>query len=822
MKSAKYVLKGLAVVCAALVVIWVGIAQAQYNPDQIPVATNSRALIQNSWNNMGISGGNQDWVRGAFRNDFPSNGVGIGSYGIVLSQFTSNQKSQHYNSYRVSGGEGIWILTPDGKISVTGPRMTSWVRDYIRAIPYDPKGKPEETWGVNSQIATLSPGITNTALSNYWPGVIPTDIGSLYANQLKGDLTAPAHIANYKLHGYIQDPKVPEETIIAQWTNSKQGITTTRRVHNWSNPDFDKFYLMDLTFTNSGDFNGDGVEDAPGQTKTQDGVYIAFENAEVSGAMENLESYGWDFWTNDGGWQPDDIHFYSDAGNYAGALKGMNLKTSITRDSDNPLTSWDDTGGPFYASRVATAYNILQTEGQMRAPSTFGFAPVAFRDAGASHTFNDLDKGKYVQPTGEQPIAAKWWKVRTKSDFDDLYPENATEAQLRNFMFTPGVMDNPNEASTDDRSKHYMYAQVYGPYTLKPGESAKIVVAFAAGHPSQMKADPKQGMGTMDILTWDRADVPVETKQAEMKTLGEQALAENVKLARFAYEANLQVPAAPTNTFIPGEWLTSSPNSHQQVSWVDNADRAVNPYYAAADVVGYRVYRSTWFNWGPWELRDVVTKGQSGSSVTGNWTYANGKYTYEDMESAAGFQYHFSVRPFASGHAAWTSGNKSLADIPVARVRGNVTKGYESGWGPSTARNYDGDERRPFTPATAQADRLERQIKMVPNPYFVDGKHTYPNSRMIRMVNVPQKCKIYIYSESGDLVEKLQQNETVNYNAFGAQVPKTVANKGEVGFRQVTWNLTGEVSTGIYYFVVVDEMPGSEGKVQRGTFVVIK
>ncbi|OGG53142.1 MAG: hypothetical protein A3F84_25275 [Candidatus Handelsmanbacteria bacterium RIFCSPLOWO2_12_FULL_64_10] len=813
---------GLAAACVLLAVV--GVAQAQYNPDTVPLASNSRALIQNSWNNMGISGCNQDWVRGAMRNDFPANGVtGPGYYGIVLSQFSSNQKSQHYNSYRVSGGEGIWIVTPDGKMSITGPRMTSWVKDYVRAIPYDPKGAPEEKWGVSNIMGSLSPSLNDIALSNYFPGVGITDIGSLYANQMKGDLTAPALIGNYRLHGYIVDPKLPEETVIARWTNTKQGITTTRRVYNWSNPDFDKFYLMDLTFTNSGDFNGDGKEDNPGQTKTLDGVYFAFENAEVPGAMENLEAYGWDFWVNDvtNFLGPDDITLYTDASNYAGAFKGLGLKTSISRDSDHPLSFWDDTGGPFYKARVPTAYDILQTEGQLRAPSTYGFAPIAYRNAGASHTFNYLDKGKYVDPVGDQPFAVKWWKVRSKSDFDDLYPENASEAQLRTFMFTPGIMDNPNEANPDDR-KMYIYAQVYGPYTLQPGESAKLIFAVAAGHPSQLKPDSKQGMGVMDIVAWDRSEDPVTTKQNEMKTLGEKALLENIQLARFAYEANLQVPAAPTNTYIPGDWLTASPDAHQQISWIDAADRAVNPYYNEADVLGYRVYRSTWFNWGPWELRDVIEKGKAGQSVTGKWTYADSKYTYEDLESAAGFEYHFSVRPYAKGHAAWTSGNKSLADIPVARVRSNVTKGYESGWGASTARTYDGDNRRPFQPPTPEGDRLERKVTVVPNPYFVDGKHQYPNSKMLRFVNLPQKCKIYIFSESGDRIETLQQNETIIYDVFGNAVPKTAGKKGERNFSQVAWNLSGDIMTGIYYFVVVNEMPGYEGKTQRGAFVVIK
>lgn len=811
-----------ATVAAALLIacgVWAETAQAQSAPGSVPFSENSRALIRNDWNNVGISGGNPDVNRGGSRNDYPNNGTGPGSYGTELAS-TGDGASQHYNGYRISGGEGIWILTGDGKISVTGPRFTAWVQNYIRPVPYDPKGNPEEKWGVPNPLKGLwKGGGSEPALSNYWPGVQPLDLGSLYFNKLDPDRTPPALIANYELNGYIVDPTIPEETIIARWTNTKQGITTTRRVYNWSNPDFDDFYIWDLTFTNNGDFDGDGKEDKPGQTKTQENVYIAFDNSEVVGALGNLQAYGWDFYVTPDGL--DDIYFYTDAANYTGAFKGLNLKTSMIRDSDNPLTSWDDTGQPFYASRWPTLYVVGQTNEQLLESSTYGFAPIAYRDSGPSHTFNDLDKGKYVQPQGEQPYAARWWHTRSKADFDDPHPENNTEEQMRNTMFASGIKDNPNEANPDD-AKMYVYAQVYGPYTLKPGESAKLVMVFAAGHPSQMRSDPKQGMGTMDIVGWDRLHEPLDKMQREFKTLGEQALLENIRLARFAYEANYQVPAAPTNTFIAADELTSSPNAHQQISWIDKADRAVNPYYKEQDVIGYRVYRSTWLNWGPWELWDVIEKGKSGQTINGKWTYANGRYTYEDLDSVAGFEYHYSVRPYARGHATWSGGGKALADIPVARVRTNVTKGYESGWGPSTARSLDGDLRRPFQPATAETDQLQRQVRVVPNPYVIDGKHQYPNSNYLRFVNVPRKCKIYIYSASGDRVQTIDQDETTVWGPEGTRIPKTDAQKGEATFTQFTWNLAGEIATGFYYFVVVSETPGSEGKIQRGAFVVIK
>jgi hypothetical protein len=35
-------------------------------------------------------------------------------------------------------------------------------------------------------------------------------------------------------------------------------------------------------------------------------------------------------------------------------------------------------------------------------------------------------------------------------------------------------------------------------------------------------------------------------------------------------------------------------------------------------------------------------------------------------------------------------------------------------------------------------------------------------------------------------------------------------------------NMSGEMQTGLYYFVVISEVAGSAGRTQRGSFVVVK
>lgn len=796
----------------AVATVWVEPAQAQYDPNAMPKSNNLRSLIVNSWSNLGQSGGNQEWGRGNKRNAYPHNGTGAGSFGAVLSQFTSNQKSQMYNDYKTSGGEGIWLLNADkGSVSVTGPRGTPWLGENLEPLPYDPVGKAEENWGVPNPLASnateLAPiwdeGFSAT-LSNYWPGITKTDVGSYYEHDLSPGSTRPAQIANYGIGSYnLVDTTIPEETIIAQWVDKKIGLQITRRVYDWSNPDFDDFYIMDLTFKNTGDFDGDGVGESPG---TINNLYIGFKNSAVMTAMGVLEEFGWNFYPSNAR-GVDDILWYTEAGGYPnafsanGAFAGKDMRAVLRRDSDNPLSSHDDTGDPFFKAIVPSNYNILQTEGQPRAPSTLFFAPLAFADDAGKFSFNDWDQGKYVQPASiDQPIAFQHWIARSNADFDDPSPTVTTEADLAAVMLKTGFQDNPDESDPSIR-KPYLELTTYGPYTLADGEECKIVIAIGAGHPSVLAPTPanEQDAG---ILAWDRSDASAESKIADVKTKGEAAALEQLEIAHWVYGNNYRVPASPTEAYITPDNLTSSGDARQMIIWPSLSEQAINPYKGANDILGYRVYRSTWFSWGNWELWDIVAPGSSGSTVHGIWSPVSGGYSYEDKDTAAGFSYFYSVRPYQSGYAA--------GDLPFAtdglpsRVQSNIAKGYESGWGPPSARTYDGDGRKPFQPVTAETNALTKKVMVVPNPYFIDGKHQYPNSRNIRLVGLPAKCKIHIYSASGDRVMTVKHDN-----------PK----KGEDEFRQIAFNIAGEVQTGLYYFVVVADGGGAS---QSGSFVLIK
>jgi hypothetical protein len=96
---------------------------------------------------------------------------------------------------------------------------------------------------------------------------------------------------------------------------------------------------------------------------------------------------------------------------------------------------------------------------------------------------------------------------------------------------------------------------------------------------------------------------------------------------------------------------------------------------------------------------------------------------------------------------------------------------------------------------------------VVPTPYYEKGEaHQYPGSEKIRFVGIPSKCRIRIYSVSGELVGDISVNNP---------------GKAESDFDQVTWNNSGQLVSGVYFWVV-ENLTGSGQALQKGTLMVIR
>ena len=110
------------------------------------------------------------------------------------------------------------------------------------------------------------------------------------------------------------------------------------------------------------------------------------------------------------------------------------------------------------------------------------------------------------------------------------------------------------------------------------------------------------------------------------------------------------------------------------------------------------------------------------------------------------------------------------------------------------------------TPAsinTVKEDNLLSDIKVVPNPFVVANAWQLDGGlHRVSFINLPEKCKIYVYTVAGDLVKILEHDEQFSGETF--------------------WNLLNESNQTVAYGLYVYVVETAEGKSKIGKFALIK
>ena len=673
---------------------------------------------------------------------------------IDVSRVTNSQNSK---------GSGVWILTVadgDTMVSHSGPRgVTDDIDDgrYPITSPDVPEHFLGDTTGPNMQ------------QSNY----------SYYHTNISGSEAVEIH--NYRYGKYIPNDEYPEEIIISQWETGMD-VTVTKKAYAWSYQDYDDFIIEEIIFENTGSKNLE---------ETYFAVMNSFSVSSMGSQWASGYGQGWGDWRHNGLSTQDDWFLYTKALNYVAdnpestmVYKGLNL--AYQRDDDWLTTPWDDTGAPFKEeSARMNAYNEYQGQHQNQ---LMAFPYIACGQIDVMPPFvNDPDE-IYVSPeSGDEPYAFRWWYNGDLDDFE--YDEPAHEKHTPREMFDMMIHSDEGSISDNpDSSTLGSHAFVYGPYSLSPGEKAKIVMAYVGGSGADWQNE--------DEFTWSTTD-----EARDELFLGEHSVVRNFKKAQQAYDLGFDLPDPPPDVdFSFGNSLLGE----MIINWDAVADTARDPDYEgneAQDVVAYRIYRS-WppsfdWHWGPWEFLAEIAVGD-----TQYFDASTGKYSYTDDQSFAGYNYYYSVRTVDSGHDDWVDRfGVSHGSIPP----------LESGMASPEQKNMIA--KSPYQPSHSYFDEMSEKIMVVPNPYRMDFKdplHMYPDVAdpyKLRFINLPRHCIIRVYSASGDLVL-----EKVHDKDFAA----------ETSWRQETVTFSGRIVSGIYFWVVESMTSESMGQIQKGTLAVVK
>ena len=658
----------------------------------------TRGLLWNGFRNEGTQGGIYALTasRSACRNTYPGMACGmmlnmagpdfIEYYGIKAGYSWQDQKQESQNT---SAGESVVVLTraPDGEYSASNSGLFNPTEDIV-PMWYDIANSPEKDWGydVKAPDHAKAPGLS---MANWYPGASPATVGA--------EAGQPYEIMNFRTASYMDADKDdrPENIVFSKWT-TKHGITVTRKAYSWSYQGFDDFFILEVEFENTGDSDGDGVADLNGGAGYQlDDSYFSFINGFTISQGAPYQNQGMP--SDRGGTRPnDDEYRYTGDPDYDGPGEYAALKLSYQYDGDSPDTFDNDIGEPIKTTDPYYNQPGGFLEGQLLSYQYMGMAPLAYQDAGTSHVFNANDQGKYVNPTGDQPAAPVVWETIEirRSNTNAPYASTHSDQQIYEAYTTPAA-GNPAKAGA------WVSGQTYGPYDLAVGDKAKIVMVYAGGTGANAVArSSDQPKYSMDMMAWARTGVPLEeSNRLSRLAKGLGALADHVKAAQFTYDNAYDIPDYPPDVNFA---VASNANALNEVAWTNAVESAVNPDDGVADIAGYRVFRSTWHEHGPWELMADVKAGVDGAT----WVYSGTEYRWEDLAAIPGFRYFYNVRAYASPKSAWTNGTATIDDLPD-EVQDHLSVGLEGGYSaPEQRTNLSSS---PYMPQNDDADAIDRK-----------------------------------------------------------------------------------------------------------------
>lgn len=354
-------------------------------------------------------------------------------------------------------------------------------------------------------------------------------------------------------------------------------------------------------------------------------------------------------------------------------------------------------------------------------------------------------------------------------------------------LYSPlGLMVVPSDQKPDE---DLTWTWMVGASSVMGDQDPDKYVQMGSGRIMQNQERPE---GTHFIQCWGPYDLPqgdtLKFKLIEILGDDEAEILENAQVTKWLVEQDFKVPSPPP---VPPLKITAQ-NKAVELSWTPtdatNPEEYTDPNRAdSMDVPfeGYRVYKSTQSERGPWTLLAEY-------DIEGNQFGQNAgiQHTYRDEGLLNNLEYYYTVTAFSK---------------------------------PDTISNFPSQESslyataRTVVPGTPPPSEVG-EVAVVPNPYRGDIDYNAYNppwekppitreqwmeqDRRIQFINLPEVCTIKIYTLAGDLIQTLRHNDP---------------NRG-----YENWNLTSSVgqavSSGIYLFTVEDQ----GGNVQTGKFVIIK
>lgn len=513
------------------------------------------------------------------------------------------------------------------------------------------------------------------------------------------------------------DENLISDRMIYNVVNTSLGITMTRRVYAWSQQHHDNYFISEYVFKNTGNVDRDPEIERPNLTLTDVWFFFQFRYAVSREGADwtGLNSPRWGInamlSTRGEAKRSDGAQYPGDYEDYLNGVAGADsIRAQFSWMGRHSAANYDLIGSP----------DVRGGTGRLGAPQFIGVATL-HADLSPSDNADDPQQPKTTtyQQSDDPPTRpndqfdatrmADEWRWITRGHRLPRHDEVIGAGFPDQFESTPGGFSNMNG---------------YGPYTLEPGDSIRIVMVEGVNGIRrelcvefgkqwiQAYNDPS-GSYSFTLPNGSTTNDKDIFKNNWIFT-GRDSLFQTFGRGRANYVSDFNIPQPPPP---PAILEVNSGGDRIELSWSNNAEGW--PGFA-----GYRVYRAV--------ARFDTTYERIAQLPPGTTTF-------EDREATRGFNYFYYVTTFDDG----SNNNSNL------NPRGEL-------------------ESSLFWTRTIEPARLKRpavsdldSIRVVPNPYYIRARRQqFPGDPdKLFFYNIPGVCTIKIYTERGDLIRTIEHTD---------------------------------------------------------------
>ena len=541
----------------------------------------------------------------------------------------------------------------------------------------------------------------------------------------------------------VVDPNLDSDRKIVNQLHSSIGISIDRTLRAFSQQYNDNYFVYEYVFKNTGiiDLNGTKVE------KTLTDVIFHFQYRYAIG--HEAFRKGW------------------------AAVNNINWGRNIINEVVGPHLPNDQSGSELrahYSWYGPHSQSAGGCSGDWGCPNYSRGGPL-----GASQYVGTVVLHADTSPQNQsndmlQPKTSKYLGNDTDNTTMSQYDKNAMEKYY--LRINAGHPEKTHAQEVGDGCADswgsdaggFAQAQGFGPYTLEPGDSIRIVIAEAVNGISRKKSlevgnnwFSHSGSSSLNLPGGGTTTDNTEYLKAWFET-GSDSLFETFRRASVNYNNNYDHPLPPEP---PSLFEIKSGGDRIMLSWDGTAPES-HPYFD-----GYQIYRAVSR---PDTTYELIYETDGSTPVS----------SYEDRTPVRGFDYYYYIVSKDNG-----STNPLNPGIPLVSNRFY------------TMTNKPAYLRRP-------AGGELSEIRIVPNPYHINAvklQFGIDAPDRLAFYGLPPECTIRIYTERGDLIDTIE-----HIDGSGDELWNSITSSRQV------------IVSGIY--IAVFETPNGESAIRK--FIVVR